>query len=206
MNKRPYNVSDLNFEHLTAGTRKGFSRHDEELLNPASPLCCIATPRPITPIGRLNRSRQKQTHKPLGATRRSLLISQARGNAKLVIQLLKFAPDRLVFCKLALDEARAKLGPVGNAIWRQNIGISQLVRRGLEVGKLDMPLVDQGTEAKVYSAKAYAECVGDIALGERRIVFDQPKDPEADVLALLFDPVTHDGERMSAPVKLPHSG
>jgi hypothetical protein len=69
-----------------------------------------------------------------------------------------------------------------------------------------MALVDQGAEAKIYSTKADAECVGDIALGERRIVFDQAKDPEADVLALLFDPVFHHGERKPAPVKLPHSG
>lgn len=84
-------------------------------------------------------------------------------------------------------------GALRNAFRGEDVDVAQLVLRGLEVGELDVALVDQRLHAKVDRAEADAKLLRDLALRCVGAAFEQAQDPEMHVLALLCDFVTSHG-------------
>lgn len=86
-----------------------------------------------------------------------------------------------MFGELALQEPRGQSRLLFNSPRGQEIGIAQLVRRHAEVAGLDLALLDQGAQHVVHATKAQTELGRDLALGQRRIGFQQAEEPEAKV-------------------------
>ena len=98
--------------------------------------------------------------------------------AELSLQGVNFVFQRLVLFHFALKEAAGQCHFFGNALGGEEVDALELVLAFLEVRHLDKALVDEGVEAKVQAAHAYAKLAGQLALGEIRVVLQEAHDPE----------------------------
>lgn len=108
-------------------------------------------------------------------------------------ELLQLSADRLIFSHLAFDEVDSQAGAMGEALGGKNIDVAEPILRCLEVSKLDMALVDQSLYAKVDGPEANPKLLGDLALRGIGSAFNEAKDLEMHVLALLGNFVTDHG-------------
>ena len=98
--------------------------------------------------------------------------------AELSLQGVNFVFQRVVLFHLALKEAAGQRHFFGNALGREQVDVLELVLAFLEVRHLDKALVDEGVEAKVQAAHAYAKPACQLALGEVGVVLQEAHDPE----------------------------
>ena len=97
---------------------------------------------------------------------------------RLAPQFLDLAPQGLVFTQLDPQKTGRELGLGGDPRGRQQVGVGELVLAVAEVLHLDQPLVQQGADAVVGLAQAHAQGLGQLALAEAGIGFQQAQDLE----------------------------
>ena len=78
----------------------------------------------------------------------------------------------------AFEEVGGEPGLRPHPVWRQQVGILQLVRIPAEVLHLHPALIHQRLEAIVQPAQADAQLLGHLALGDIRLVLQQAQDLE----------------------------
>lgn len=112
---------------------------------------------------------------------------------ELASELLEFNLDSLELGQFALDEPGCKLGAMSDTFRSQNVNVAELVLRSLEVGKLEVPFVDQRLDAEIDRPEAHAKFLGDFPLRGVGSAFQKAQDPEMHVFALLSYFVTDHG-------------
>ncbi len=89
--------------------------------------------------------------------------------------------QRVVLFHLAFQEPAGQCHLFGNTLGREQVDILELVFALLEVAHLHKALVDEGVEAVVQPTHAHAEHLGQLALGQVRVILQDAHDPEMGV-------------------------
>lgn len=92
------------------------------------------------------------------------------------LQILDFCLQRLILHHFPLQKVRGQPGLRPHPIWREQIGILQLVRVPTEVLHLHPALPHQRLKAIVQPTQADAQLLGHLALCDIRVVLQQAQD------------------------------
>jgi hypothetical protein len=88
-------------------------------------------------------------------------------------QRLYLASQRLVFGRLAIEEARGRERLLGQPLPREEVHIGLLIIAVLEVIGLDQTPFHQGLQAVIHPAQAYAELARQLALADLGLLVQQ---------------------------------
>ena len=112
---------------------------------------------------------------------------------KLRFQGVDLSLERLVLGLLSLNELTGQSDLFRDSLRGQQIDVAELVLRLAKVLHLYQALVDEGVEAVVQPPNAHAELVGQLALGQVRVVLQDAHDPKMGVFLDLGLAACHGG-------------
>ena len=103
----------------------------------------------------------------------------------LLLKGFDFGLERLVFGKLAAQEASREPRLLGDAFRGEVVGVADLVLRIPEVARLHEPLFDERVENVVHASERHAQPVGNVTLRHVGVLLEHAQNPEPGIVTQL---------------------